>query len=235
MKFFLILSIALASLSSFAEERSFRILPHTVTDKFAIAWGIPGQKIDFEAIEAQGEESVAKYVEENYEKFQNFIVDLREHKILFTFDHDMIYGSLGDVQLSHNIGIDLEAFSATDYEEVVLVNYSSKWDTGFYNAIALGSRTTSAREIKIKESLSSIMAKFLTPEQVILWERAQIVVEDIYYSPETYSRKAVVSGNQYSCEETCVYVTLTGDVQMTIEEDQVVFNVSNFTFKSEEF
>ena len=97
----LVLLLSLIASPSFARERAFRVVGNTaIRNGFALAWGMKGQNLDFEALDRLPDPR--KFFEDNYDKLANFLVDLENETILDTVMDPAQVGRAGDSSVLHN-------------------------------------------------------------------------------------------------------------------------------------
>ena len=120
---------------AFSAPSVFRINKNSAGQncRFAAAWGIPGQAIDFEEIERS--EKVDEFLEQNHEKFVNYLVDIKTNKIVTTLQIKRmgklnVSGRLGYRDLTthpFNLDTQCDSLSANGKQyELVMVSSTGK-------------------------------------------------------------------------------------------------------------
>lgn len=105
--------------------KEFRINKGTQTkDGYAVAWGIPGIKLDFEYLDKLPENEKYKFLENN--NLKNFIVDVHNHKIITTIiDEELVKGSLEDYNFGAYFSMHLEQVEINGIDKKGLLVFSN--------------------------------------------------------------------------------------------------------------
>ncbi len=123
-----------------ASERFFRVdKTAAITNGYAIAWGVPGKKLDFERLDTLSIDELEK--ELNFSDIRNFVVDLQTNKILTTIQNeDMVEFTLGDSHYGNHYHLSLSKLSILDqgYEmESLAVVENNKWTSSLSNILLI--------------------------------------------------------------------------------------------------
>jgi hypothetical protein len=187
--FIIVMICSLMSFVSYASEREFRIDRYAVDSGYAIGWGIPGRKINFEKIE-KNQNDVHEFVNQYLGDVRNFLVDLETHSILAELGDakdsdnapDYVSFNLGDFHYGNHFSYRvkrLEISYGTIYDPVAVIR-NNKWSNEIEKVLLID-RTkgvTIAAEVKglqnqiiqgIREKLSGPLKKMLD-ERVIVME-----------------------------------------------------------------
>ncbi|MDD4974834.1 MAG: hypothetical protein PHY93_10820 [Bacteriovorax sp.] len=88
-------------------EREFKIISTTVTKSgYGIAWGLEGQSLDFDHFDHLSYDEVDKFLDKNRKKIKNYIVDIENNKVVYTFKdanfkQNKIPYSMDDIESNH--------------------------------------------------------------------------------------------------------------------------------------
>jgi hypothetical protein len=120
MKNKLVLSIIAFALMSqaHADPRAFRVISGTEGD-YALAWGVKGKKIDFEALDAN-ETMRENFLAHDASNAQNYLVDLATNKVLTTLSDDdgPVYVGIHARPLASQFYVDISDISEFDLEKL---------------------------------------------------------------------------------------------------------------------
>ena len=112
MKTLLIALLTMSTLSAYASSeenlKSYEILNLPKTASYGLAWGLPGEKINFNIFNDMSSDEISDYVSEK--KMKNFLVNTFTKEIITTLDIDFaFYNSKGSVD-----GGGMESLSLND-------------------------------------------------------------------------------------------------------------------------
>ena len=97
MKTLLIALLTMSTLSAYASSRenlkSYEILNFPQTYNYAIAWGLPGEKIDFSIFNNMNRDEIRDYV--SAKKMTNFLVNTTNNEIVSTLDTGFAFFNSG--------------------------------------------------------------------------------------------------------------------------------------------
>lgn len=154
-KYVLASLVFLSGLSAFAGAREFRINRGSISpDGYAIAWGIPGQQLDFEALEAT-EASTDKFINENIEKVRNYLVDLETNKILLNMeneDAEFVEFNLGGTHIGNHYHIDVKSIYVEGEgwnSDAIAIIENNKWSNALSHVVIVN------RESGVKVTLDA--------------------------------------------------------------------------------
>ncbi|WP_142694599.1 hypothetical protein [Bdellovibrio sp. NC01] len=173
-KYVLASLVFLSGLNAFAGAREFRINRGSISpDGYAIAWGIPGQQLDFEALEAT-EESTEKFINENIDKVHNYVVDLETNKILLDLgngDGEFVEFSLGGTHIGNHYHIDVKPMYIEGEgwnSDAVAIIENTKWANNLSHTLIVNreSGVKVTLDAKINDQLiAAIRAKLSKAQQ----------------------------------------------------------------------
>lgn len=165
MKRFVLANLVfLFSISAFAGAREFRINRNAVENGYAIGWGVPGQKIDFEALE-KDDKKVDEFI--NTAVVHNYLVDLEQDKILLDLtgndpDSEVDY-HLGDYHIGNHFNIALsnvEVGNKGGYDrEAIAVIENNKWSNQLTKIVII---SREGKEDKVSVELPDAQEKIMT-------------------------------------------------------------------------
>lgn len=142
MKSIITLVILLLSTSIFAGERAFRVERYYDTaNGLAVAWGIPGQNLDFEKLDKMSMEEIEATID--LSKVKNFIVDLETNQIIDTIENeDFVSFNIGGMHFGNHYSVSLDKMRVENFPgsydmTAVIENY--KWSNSVTKIIAVES------------------------------------------------------------------------------------------------
>lgn len=131
------LIFTLTSLTLFASEREFRVNKNSATKNgYAIGWGIPGEKLDFEALDTKTDDEIRKFIETS--NIVNYVVDLQTDSILYVIKSEGVEYTIGNIHVGNNFALTLApiSFDNLDFEqESVALIENWKWDNTITNLL----------------------------------------------------------------------------------------------------
>lgn len=175
MKRFMLANLVfLFSIGAFAGTRDFRINRNAVENGYAVAWGVPGQKTDFEAIE-KDDKKVDEFI--NTAVVHNYLVDIEQDRILLDLtgnnpDSEVDY-RLGDYHIGNHFNIALSNIEIDNKggfdREAIAVIENNKWSNQLTKIVILnreGKETTVSAELPdAQEKIMTAIREKLTKEQ----------------------------------------------------------------------
>ncbi|HWU42677.1 MAG TPA: hypothetical protein VN132_04530, partial [Bdellovibrio sp.] len=112
-----------------AVPRAFQVNSDVKSEEgYAIAWGIPGEKIDFDKI-ASNEKRTDEFINKHIDHIHNFVVDLKTKKILLDLGEDANF-SLGTVRIGNSSSLSLKKVSIDGllpHQEALAVFEGYRW------------------------------------------------------------------------------------------------------------
>lgn len=113
-----------------AAERAFRVERYYPTvDGYAIAWGIPGQKLDFEKLDKLSIDEVEK--ELDYSSVRNFIIDLETNQIIDTIENeDFVMFNIAGMHFGNHYSLSIDKLwieNKPSYSDTILITENFKW------------------------------------------------------------------------------------------------------------
>ncbi|MBC7712258.1 MAG: hypothetical protein H7177_02905 [Rhizobacter sp.] len=138
-KLAVIIALVLSTTALMASEREFRINKGSVAENgYAIAWGVPGKKVDFEALDKSSEEEISKFLESS--TIVNYLVDLETNKILSTLDSEEAEYSIAGQRYGNHFHIGLEKLEIDgigyDLDAVAIIE-NWKWSNSITDLIII--------------------------------------------------------------------------------------------------
>ncbi len=165
--------VVLSSMNAMAAARDFRINRDAIASGgYAVAWGIPGEKIDFESFEAD-EKQVNEFIDSKTDKVRNYLVDLESEKILLDItdsDDGMVDFRLGNYHVGNHYNISvqrLEIASLPGYNsEAIAVIENNKW-ANYLSHVVIVDRDQNQKvvlnatdlDVKIKAEITKKLSK----------------------------------------------------------------------------
>jgi hypothetical protein len=129
------LIVFISSSTLFAAEREFRINKNSATKNgYAIGWGIPGEKIDFEALDIKSDDEIQQFIATS--NIVNYVVDLQTDSILYTIKSEGLDFTIGNIHVGNYFGLSLAPifFDNLDFEqEAIALIENWKWDNSMTN------------------------------------------------------------------------------------------------------
>lgn len=160
------LAFALSLSTAQAFERPFRIDEATdILKTYAVAWGVPGVNLDFEALDLLTEDEL--YKELDTDLVRNYVVDIPSNKILKVIEQESemntVRFSVGPVFFGNHYNVTLSdlAVEANGYDDALAVVEEYKW-TSDLSSILLISRSNNqvkSLDINPKEMMDDLRSK----------------------------------------------------------------------------
>jgi hypothetical protein len=184
--FFFILTVIFFQ-SANAFEREFRVdRSSSVSNGYAIAWGIPGTKLDFEELDKMPSEDIYTFVDSH--NIANYVVDLQTNKIISSLDNSQ-FAEL-NIGLTHignyfDIGLEkLEVENAGVNIEAMAVVYNYKWANEFKKVLLIDSNeiNLTAKEVSVESlniDLQKKIGKFIKKENVHLFNDGAVNLNEV--------------------------------------------------------
>ncbi|WP_413587046.1 hypothetical protein [Bdellovibrio sp. HCB274] len=179
----LFVAMSLISLNAFSAAREFRINGYSANDGYAIAWGIPGQLIDFEAVDQDEEKSAALWQE--MPSMRNYLVDLQTNQILATINEEpdeLIAVTLGGMSTNHfsvytqTLG---NYYKAGD-DELVAVIEAHKWGTSLSSVFVVSRDTLQPKATNrindLEERMLNAAKTKLTAAQIAQFDKGAVYI-----------------------------------------------------------
>lgn len=134
MKMFMatIASLFLVMASANASERQFRIDHNkSVKHGYAIAWGIPGQLIDFEKLDQSSDEEIVNFI--NTADVSNYLVDIETNSILKVVTSEDVDYNLGGYHIGNHFGLNVDYLAVgglCNSCDAAIIIQEGKWANG---------------------------------------------------------------------------------------------------------
>ncbi|MDD4972764.1 MAG: hypothetical protein PHY93_00355 [Bacteriovorax sp.] len=130
-----VLIFALSTSTLFATEREFRINKNSATKNgYAIGWGIPGEKLDFEALDMKTDDEIQQFITTS--NVVNYLIDLHTDSILYIIKSQGLDYTIGNIHVGNFFALSLAPilFDNLDFEqEAVALIENWKWDNQITN------------------------------------------------------------------------------------------------------
>lgn len=173
------------SQESVGNERDFRIdQDASIYRGYAIAWGIPGRPLDFEKLDNMSDEEILKFIDK--EEVRNFIVRIKDNKILATLDSDMVDYHLGNYHVGNHFTLELSSLviagvtSSMD-QLVVISNY--KWSSELSKIMILDrynpGKVAQYSTDEMNDEILMQMRTLIKRENMSLFDNGEINIGDI--------------------------------------------------------
>jgi hypothetical protein len=190
VKYLLIGLILTISSNAFATEREFRINGLTALEGFAIAWGVPGEKIDFEKLDNEPEEVIREFIDNS--KVVNYLIDLEHNKIISTLtaDGDYVDYSIGNYHVGNHFSLSLAkplaiAGLPDHYVPIPSIVTSMKWESSIREEILFldtveKDQLHSIQAVGLNDQIQSqIRAKIKSKNNIKIFDVAAIDLYDL--------------------------------------------------------
>ncbi|KYG67183.1 hypothetical protein AZI86_09240 [Bdellovibrio bacteriovorus] len=195
---------------SLNQGRRFRILSDSGTDRLALAWGVKGQIVDFEAMDEKSHDEQWDFFFQNEANVENYLVDLKTMQILAVVrggGEDPLQGAIAEfsnlINTNHN-RIDLK------YEENTGIGITSgyaKWWGGMETIFALKENAIGQKEV-IGFCNENCENDIIKPAMYAQMTKAQIKDYEQYGANNTYFQTARDPKSGHAMWK----VTITGEV-----------------------
>lgn len=224
----------LSSVSTFAAEREFRVNRGETSDNgYAIAWGIPGQKLDFEKIE-ETEKQADDFVRENDQKIHNFLVDLETNTIvldLSSADPEFLDFRIGGIRYGNHFSLGVQTLDVEglgfDHDAVAVMSYN-KWSSGISQVVITNRETkvTLVQNINgVNEKLETEIRKKLTKEQAAIFDNGARELQLERTSLDKYGNVSLITISAYRPKSEGPTLDIKAYVRFEMKDKKLQINV----------
>lgn len=237
-------SLVLFTMNLQAAPREFRIVSDSVTKSgLALAWGTPGQKTDFEGLEAAQHEMT----NDESEKLRNFVVDIEKDTILMTLpaQENGIRGNYNVHGLSNHLGTDLIEVPVQGLYAIpgpaltaAIVMGGMKWNNWIAGLLIVSKDENGLVKAKsyqsdLSEQLGKATEALLTAKQKKYYaENPNWLTISLKKNPTTGWTRLVVEGTSYAPKSDAAGLSYSADLILTIVKGTTVqVSLKNFKAK----
>nr|BDT29704.1 hypothetical protein BHI3_31700 [Bacteriovorax sp. HI3] len=171
--------------TSFASERAFRIdrfFP--VVNGYAVAWGVPGQNLDFEWLDTLTYDQIDQHLD--ISSVRNFVVDIESNKILTVVGandeerDEFVVFNVGDTHFGnhYNLSLDKLAIQNLGYDtDAIVLTENFKWSNYVSKILLINRETKDLKTVELKgdetmEVLRKKLRESILPKNIKLFDDA---------------------------------------------------------------
>jgi hypothetical protein len=222
-------------------KRKFRILSGTAIENVAMAWGFKDEELDFEKLDSLNETEQREYIDKNYPRIENYLIDLKRMRIITVLrsgDKKSIpVTELNGVRQGNNHHFEMFYDSK---KNIVFTHAEWKWDSKIEMLIALDEKLNvigqcdedCANNNPTEPMIEQATAKALTTEQRKVWSK---------FSAHTYSfeMEKTTEGTAWKSNILAQLIKQDGSAEfdgamkLDFKEGNFNFTFTKFKMKSE--
>ncbi len=231
--------LSLLSSVSMAKEREFRINAGSVAGGVAVAWGIPGEKIDFEKIE-ESDEAVTDFVTARLSAIQNLIVDLETEKVLKVFtnegDGEFVDFRLGGLRYGNHYSMSLAEVTVIKNSgtTAIAMIQNFKWSnhiSALYMIDRQNGVKISKEELGAHQKIMTAIKAKLTKRQLKLIDVREetVSITSDFSQKNGYVNKVSITAEIPKSEEAAYGIE--ANVKLSYENETLAVDVASVKFK----
>ena len=241
MKSLLILFFIFKISTLFATEREFRVNKSSATKNvYAIAWGIPCKKLDFEVLDKKSDNEIEEFIATSH--IVNYVVDLQTDSILYTVKSKGLVFTIGNTHFGNHFFLSLYPIYfenlSSEQEAVALIE---NWKT-FNNATNLFiiDRSKGVKTIldlndgQFDKLIKTEIAKNLQGEKLDIFKNGTTYLTDVKYSIiSNIGSVSILNLNSVYLKSGFRELNIEATIQFTIINGKAEASVFSVTSKIE--
>lgn len=176
------LMLAVSFAKAVAAPTKFKV-ESALGDRYALAWGMKGQDLDFEEL-ARDQERAQKFLDENQDRLVNYLVDVKTGEVILTLLDPAFSAHLGEeAHIFHNHdwwnirSLNVRSLNrpAPTQVSAFVISSGGKWDGGVNTLILLqrksdgGNKTFSWSDLQAR--VETALVSRLTKKERLLFEK----------------------------------------------------------------